>query len=221
MAKHMTAGEAVKAYIESGSSIMVGGFYSVGAPEDIIDEIMLQDRRELTIINNDCGEPGRGVGKLLYGGRVARLIASWCGLTPIAGELAEAGKLDLEFNPQGTFVERIRAGGYGLGGVLTSVGLNTMVEKKWGERVRLNGRDFLYHTPLRADIAIVEAYRADEAGNLVFYRSQRNFCPAMCFAADAVIASVVNPVGELGSIDPDEVDVPGPLVTVLVQKGGQ
>ncbi len=133
--------------------------------------------------------------------------------------MVEKGEIELELNPQGTLIERIRAGGFGLGGVLTPTGLGTIVEERgYGTRIRLNGRDWLYHTPLKADGAVVEAFDADEAGNLVFRRTQRNFCDTMCFAAETVIASVVNPIRKKGEIDPDGVMVPGVVVDYLVQR---
>ena len=205
--------------IKDGSVIHVGGFYSVGTPEDIIDEIIRQKIKDLTIISNDGGTPDEGVGKLIYNGNVKKLIVSWCGLTPIVPELVEKNMMELELNPQGTLVERIRAAGYGLGGILTPTGLGTVIEENGvGERVKLNNEDWLYHTPLKADVTVVEAYRADYNGNLMFRRTQKNFCQVMCTASDLVIASVVNPIVEMGELDPDEIMVPGTFVDVLVQR---
>jgi len=219
MAEIMDVKDAVKK-IKSGSVIHVGGFYSVGTPDDIIDEMVALRLRDLTLICNDGGTPAEGIGKLIYSGCVKKLICSWCGLTPIVPELVEKGEMELELNPQGTLVERIRAAGYGLGGILTPTGLGTIVEEKWGERVVFNGSDLLYHTPLKADVALVEAYNADKNGNLIFRRTQRNFCPVMCTAADLVIASVVQPIVEMGELEPDQIMVPGPLVDILVQQKG-
>lgn len=220
MAVIMDVKEAVKR-IENGSVIHVGGFYAVGTPDDIIDELIAQGKKELTIVNNDGGTPTEGIGKLIYAGCVKKLICSWCGLTPIVPELVNRGEMELELNPQGTLVERIRAAGYGLGGVLTPTGLGTTIEEKgWGQRVKMNGNEYLYHTPLKADVTIVEAYQADKAGNLIFRRTQRNFCDVMCFASDMVIASVVEPIAEMGQLEPDHVMVPGPIVDILVQQKG-
>lgn len=205
--------------IKDGSVIHVGGFYAVGSPDNIIDEIIRQDIKNLTIISNDGGTPNEGIGKLIYKGNVKKLIVSWCGLTPIVPELVNNGEMELELNPQGTLVERIRAAGYGLGGVLTPTGLGTIIEKDGiGKRINLNNEEWLYHTPLKADITIVEAYKADKNGNLVFRRTQNNFCQVMCTASNLVIASVVNPIVEMGELDPDEIMVPGTFVDVLVQK---
>jgi len=132
--------------------------------------------------------------------------------------LVDKGELELELNPQGTLVERIRAAGYGLEGILTLTGLDTMIEEKgYGKRVNLDGKDVMYHTPIKADVTIVEAYEADKNGNLIFRRTQRNFNDVMCFAGDLVIASVVKPIKEKGELDPDSIMVPGTLVDILVQ----
>jgi len=208
--------------IKDGASIHVNGFYQIGTPEDIIDEIIAQGKKDLTIINNDAGSQTEGIGKLIYAGLVKKLICTWCGLNPKVPELLDQGLLELELNPQGTFVERIRAAGYGLGGILTPTGLGTIVEEKgWGTRVVMNGREWLYHTPLKADVCLLEAYIADEAGNLIFRRTQRCFGPVMATAADLVIASVVQPIVKKGDLDPDQVMVPGALVDVLVQQEGR
>ena len=220
MTKILDLQSAVKK-INDGDVILAGGFLSVGTPEDLVDELVRQGQKNLSIICNDGGSnTGKGVGKLVSSFQVKKFICSWFGYTPLIGELFNKGELDLELNPQGTLAERIRSGGYGLGGVLTPTGIDTMIEEKWGERVTLNGRDWLYHTPLRGNVAIVEAYRADESGNLIFRRAQRNFCPVICFAADLVIASVVNPIEPVGSLEPDEIIVPGVVVDILVPQKG-
>lgn len=219
MNKIITAEEAISK-IQNGSTLMIGGFYAVGTPEALVNEIIRQGKKDLTIINNDCGKPSTALGKLLYSGSIRKVIMSWCGyLTELPG-MVERGEVELELNPQGTLIERIRAGGFGLGGVLTPTGLGTMIEERgYGERVHLNGRDWLYHKPLKADFTIVEAYEADEAGNLIFRRTQRNFGDMMCYAGETVISTVVNPIRKKGEIDPDAVMVPGVLVDYLVQEG--
>jgi len=218
MLQLMSAGDAVR-LIPDGASIHVNGFYQVGTPEDLIDEIIAQHKRGLTIANNDAGSETEGIGRLIYAGLVKKLICTWCGLNSKLPELLKDGKIELELNPQGTFVERIRAAGYGLGGILTPTGLDTVIEEKGiRTRVTMNGRDWLYHTPLRADVCLLEAYRADDAGNLIFHRTQRCFGPVMATAADLVIASVVKPIVKRGELDPEAVMVPGVLVDVLVQQ---
>ena len=204
--------------IKDGDVVLAGGFYAIGTPDNIIDEIIRQGKKNLTIVTNDGGTPTEGVGKLIYNGCVKKLILSWCGATPLVPELIEKGMLELELNPQGTLVERIRAGGYGLEGILTKTGLGTMIEKKgYGIRVHLNEQDMMYHTPIKGDVTIVEAYESDKAGNLIFRRTQRNFNDVMCTASTLVIASIVNPIKEMGMLDPDIIMVPGVFVDVLVQ----
>lgn len=122
--------------------------------------------------------------------------------------------------PREAWPERIRAGGFGLGGILTPTGLNTLVEEKWGERVHLNGKDWLYQTPIRGNVTLLEAWRADETGNLIFKHTQRNFSTVMAYASDLVLVSVVNPIEPTGSLDPDEIMVPGVVVDKLVQQEG-
>lgn len=205
--------------IPNGATIMVGGFYTVGTPEDLVDELIRQGKKDLVVINNDFGRPDTALGRLLYAGHIRKMFLSWSGYLTKLPEMVEKGEVEMELNPQGTLVERIRAGGFGLGGILTKSGLGTIIEeKKYGSRINLNGEDWLYHTPLRADFTLVHAFDADFAGNLVFRRTQRNFSEMMCFAADTVIASIYNPIKQKGEIDPDHVMVPGPLVDYLVQE---
>lgn len=220
MNKRISVEEAVSK-VKDGAVVMVGGFYTLGTPERLIDELRLQGQKNLTIINNDGGNPNSALGRLLYSGNVKKAYLSWCGYLGKLPDMVERGEIELELTPQGTLIERIRAAGFGLGGVLTPTGLSTMIEERgYGERVHLNGRDWMYHTPLKADVTLVEAYDADEAGNLIFRRTQRNFCDTMCFAGDVVIASVINPIQKKGGIDPDAVMVPGAVVDYLVQREG-
>ena len=244
MKKLISVEEAVSK-IKDGDTIMVGGFYTVGTPENIVDEILRQGKKDLTIINNDGGNPNSALGRLLYSGNVKKVYLSWCGYLDKLPDMVDSGEIDLELNPQGTLVERIRAGGFGLGGILTPTGLGTMIEEKgYGQRIHLNGRavrnrydeinnqlqdptvinnNELYRSLMKDYknlTPIVEAYDADEAGNLIFRRTQRNFCDTMCFAGETVIASVVNPIKKNGEIDPDAVMVPGVVVDYLVQREG-
>jgi acetate CoA/acetoacetate CoA-transferase alpha subunit len=207
--------------IKRGDAVLIGGFLENGAPENIIKEMVRQGQKDLTVICNDGGYgKGAGSGSLVATGQVKKFISSWIGYTPIIGELYDTDQMELELIPQGTLVERIRAGGFGLGGVLTPTGLGTLIEEKWGKRVHVNDKDYLYHTPLRGNVAIVEAYKADNLGNLKFRRSQRNFSQIMCLAADIVIASIVNPIEPAGNLDPDEIDVPHVVVDYLVPQKG-
>lgn len=213
----ITSVQEAASSITSGSIVHVGGFYAQGTPENIIDEIIKQGIGDLTVISNDAGGPSEGVGKLIEAGRVKKLICSYVGLTPLVPDLVAKKELELELVPQGTLVERIRCAGFGLGGVLTPTGLGTHLEDE-KQVLELDGKRWLYDTALKADFAIIEAYTADKAGNLIFRRTERNFNVVMSSAADVVIASVVEPILEAGAMDPDQVMVPGILVDVLVRR---
>lgn len=217
MAKIMNAEQAVN-LIHDGDVVLFSGFYGNGTAPDIVDEMVKQNKKELTVVNNDGGDPEKGVGRLIYNRQVKKFICTWCGRTPLVPELDAAGEMELELCPQGSMAERIRAAGFGLGGILTPTGLSTIVEERWGERVHLNGKDWLYQSPIHGNVAVLEAWRADEAGNLIFRHTQRNFSTVMAYAADLVIVSVVNPIEKAGSFDPDEIMVPGIVVDVLVQQ---
>jgi acetate CoA/acetoacetate CoA-transferase alpha subunit len=204
--------------IQTGDTILAGGFYGNGTPAGIVDELLRQGQKNLTIVNNDGNTTEKGVGRLIATGQVSKFICSWCGRLPIVAQLSSEGRLELEICPQGTLAERIRAGGFGLGGVLTPTGLGTMVEEKWGARVTLGGKDWLFHTPLRGNVAIIEAETADTAGNLVFHLTQRAFSVAMCYAADLVIVEVTGSIVPAGTISPEHIDVPGIVVDILVRR---
>jgi acetate CoA/acetoacetate CoA-transferase alpha subunit len=219
LSKIQSVEEAVSG-IKDGASILISGFYGNGTPEGIIDEIIRQGQRDLLLYNNDFNTVEKGAGRLVASGQARKIVCTWYGRLPLASDLSQAGKLDMEICPQGTFAERIRAGGYGLGGVLTQTGLGTVVEAQGARRVTIDGADWLYHPPIRADFALVEARRADTAGNLRFHLAQRNFGPVMCTAADLVIAEIQSLIEPAGVFHPDDVHVPGVLVDVLVQGKG-
>ena len=159
--------------IPDGAVLMVGGFMAVGTPERIIDEIVRQNKRDLTVIANDTAMPGKGIGKLVAAKRVRRVVASHIGLNPETQRQMMAGEIEVELVPQGTLIERIRAGGYGLGGVLTQTGLGTTVADG-KPRIEVNGKSYLLETPLRADFALVQAFVADYLGNLGYALTARN-----------------------------------------------
>src|SRR3974390_2182072 len=202
------------AMIPDGASLMIGGFMAVGTPERVIDEIVRQNKRNLTLIANDTASPGNGIGKLIAAKLVKKAIVSHIGLNPETQRQMTAGELEVELVPQGTLLERIRAGGHGLGGVLTQTGIGTMVEGG-KQRVEVNGRTYLVETPLRADFALVQAFLADYLGNLSYALTARNFNPGIAMAADVVIAGADNIV-PVGVIAPDHVVTPAPLVNYLV-----
>jgi acetate CoA/acetoacetate CoA-transferase alpha subunit len=210
--KTMPISEAV-AMIPDGANIMIGGFLGVGTPERLVDELVRQGRRDLSIIANDTAKPGTGIGKLISAKLVRKVIASHIGLNPETQQQMMAGELSVELVPQGTLIERIRAGGYGLGGVLTATGLGTVVEEG-KQKIAVNGKEFLLETPLRADFALIHAFLADYLGNLSYALTARNFNPLMAMAATTVIAGAENIV-PVGLIAPDHVVTPAPLVDYL------
>jgi acetate CoA/acetoacetate CoA-transferase alpha subunit len=214
--KAVSVEEAV-AMIPNGASVMVGGFMGIGTPERLLDELVRQRKSELSIISNDAAVPGRGVGKLFDASLVSTLTTSHIGLNPNVQKQMMANKVAVGLVPQGTLVERIRAGGCGLGGVLTPTGVGTMVED--GKRqIDVDGKYYLLETALRADFALVHAFLADYLGNLSYALTARNFNPVMAMAADIVIVTAENIV-PVGVITPDHVVTPAPLVDYLVVNG--
>src|SRR5262245_17722802 len=205
------------AMIPNGARLMIGGFMAVGTPERIIDEILRQKKRDLTVIANDTAMPGKGIGKLVEAKLLRKVIVSHIGLNPETQKQMMNGDLEVELVPQGTLIERIRAGGFGLGGILTQTGLGTSVED--GKKtVEVEGRLYLVETALHADFALVQAFLADYSGNLSYALTARNFNPVMAMAADTVIVTAehIVPVGVIG---PDQVATPAPLVDYLVANG--
>jgi acetate CoA/acetoacetate CoA-transferase alpha subunit len=214
--KPVSAEEAV-AMIPNGASIMVGGFMAVGTPQRLLDELVRQKKSDISLISNDAATPGKGVGKLFDGAQVSRMIGTHIGLNPKAQQQMLGNQIKVELIPQGTFVERIRAGGCGLGGVLTPTGVGTLVEDG-KQKIEVGGKPYLLETALRADFALVHAFLADYAGNLSYALTARNFNPVMAMAADTVIVTAEHIV-PVGVIAPDHVVTPGPLVDYLVGNG--
>jgi len=196
---------------------MVGGFMGVGTPERLLDELVRQRKSELTIISNDAAVPGRGVGKLFDASLVATITASHIGLNPKAQQQMMANKVAVSLVPQGTLVERLRAGGCGLGGVLTPTGAGTIVEEG-KQQIEIDGKQFLLETALRSQFALVHAFLADYLGNLSYALTARNFNPVMAMAADTVIVTADHIV-PVGVIAPDHVVTPAPLVDYLIANG--
>jgi acetate CoA/acetoacetate CoA-transferase alpha subunit len=214
--KAVSAEEAV-AMIPNGASVMVGGFMGVGTPERLLDELVRQQKSGLSIICNDAAVPGKGVGKLFDAALVSSLIGSHIGLNPKVQQQMMANEIAVDLIPQGTFVERIRAGGYGLGGVLTPTGVGTIVAEG-KRRIEIEGKEFLVETALRARYALVHAFLADYLGNLAYALTARNFNPIMAMAADTVIVTAEHIV-PVGVIAPDHVVTPAPLVDFLITNG--
>jgi acetate CoA/acetoacetate CoA-transferase alpha subunit len=215
MGKTVKVANAVEA-IPHGATLMIGGFMGVGSPLRLIDELVRQVRTDLTVISNDTARPGFGIGKLISARLVRRVITSHIGTNSETQRQMLNGELEVELVPQGTLAERIRAGGHGLGGVLTPTGVGTMVEH--GKRtLEIGGRTFLLELPLRAQFALVNARRADHIGNLTYAMTARNFNPLIAMAADVVIAEPQEIV-PVGVIAPDDVMTPAVLVDFLIAR---
>lgn len=202
--------------VKDGMTIMVGGFLANGSAERVIDAIVEKGTKDLTIIANDSSYSDRTIGKLLKNGQVKKLIVSYIGATPEAVTMMNNGELEVEFVPQGTLAERVRAGGSGLGGFLTPTGVGTEIAEG-KEHITVNGREYLLELPLRADVALIGASVADGHGNLVYKGTSGNFNPLMATAADIVIAEPKEIV-ESGTIAPECVHTPYILVDYVVNK---
>ena len=206
--------EEAVALIPDGATLMIGGFMGVGSPERVIDELIRQGKRNLTVIANDTAVPGRGIGKLVDASLVGRTIASHIGLNPVTQRQMIDKKMIVDLVPQGTLIERIRAGGCGLGGVLTPTGVGTIVEEG-KQKIKVDGKSYLVETALRADFALVHAFLADYLGNLSYALTARNFNPIIAMAAETTIVTAEHIV-PVGLIPPDHVITPAPLVDYLV-----
>lgn len=214
----ITTMERAMALINDGTALMYGGFGGIGNPPGLIQGILDKGVKDLVLIGNDAAFPEVGIGRVVAAGRARKLIASHIGSNPAAGTLMSAGKLEVEFSPQGTLAERIRAAGVGLGGVLIDVGLGTIAEE--GKRkIEADGRTYLLETPLGADVAIVSAKKADPFGNLVFDKTARNFNPLVAMAGRITIAEAEEIV-PLGSLNPEEIVTPGVFVDWIVPGKG-
>ena len=206
--------EKAVAMIPDGASLMIGGFMGVGTPERLMDELTRQGKRDLTVIANDTAMPGRGIGKLIAAKAVRKAIVSHIGLNPETQQKMISGEIEVELVPQGTLIERIRAAGYGLGGILTPTGVGTMVED--GKRkIEVDGKQYLLETPLHADFALMEAFLSDYYGNLIYALTARNFNPVIAMAATTVIVDAAHIV-PVGMISPDHVVTPAVLVDFVI-----
>ncbi|MEM6421523.1 MAG: 3-oxoacid CoA-transferase subunit A [Pseudomonadota bacterium] len=208
--------EEAAALIPDGAKVLIGGFMGVGSPHRLIDAMVARGVKDLTVVANDTAYPGFAIGKLITAGAVAKAIVSHIGLNPETQQKMIAGEMEVDLVPQGTLVERIRAAGVGLGGVLTATGIGTPVEE--GKQiVEVEGKRFLLETPIKGDFALIAARQADYVGNLEYSLTAHNFNPIMAMAAETVIAepSLIVPVGV---ISPDAVKTPGILVDHLLER---
>ncbi len=218
MNKVLADASAAVALIPDGATIMMGGFGLCGIPENLIAALHARGTRQLTIISNNAGVDTFGIGILLQTRQVKKMISTYVGENQEFERQCLSGELELELVPQGTFAERIRAGGAGIGGFFTPTGYGTVVAEGKETRV-IDGRPYVLETPLRADFAFVKAFRGDRLGNLVYRRTARNFNPMMATAAAVTIAEV-DEIVEPGTLDPDAIVTPGIFVKHIFQGAG-
>lgn len=213
VSKRISVNEAVEK-VKDGMTIMIGGFLGVGAPEGLIDALVAKGVKDLTIIANDTAFVDKGLGKLIVTKQAKKVIVSHIGTNKETGRQMTAGELDVQLVPQGTLAEQVRSGGAGLGGVLTPIGLGTVVEEG-REKIVVQGKEYLLFEPLRADVALIYGSIVDEKGNVFYGKTSRNFNPLMASAADVVICEAQKVVA-VGEIDPHMVMTPGIFVNYIV-----
>lgn len=205
-----SSGAKALSQILDGQTIMVGGFGGPGTPFTLIELLRQQGTKNLTLIKNDANEPGIGISKLLEAGQVQTLISSHLGLNPTAVAMMNRRELEVLLYPQGILAEKIRAGGAGLLGILTDIGVDTILRES-RQLLHIDGREAILEKALRADVTLIHAAVADRVGNLIFAKSARNFCPLMATAATTVIVEVEKVV-DTGTLDPDQIHLPGAFV---------
>ncbi|MDN5342194.1 MAG: acetate CoA/acetoacetate CoA-transferase alpha subunit [Oceanotoga sp.] len=216
MNKLISIEEAIE-NIKDGSIIMVGGFLGCGTPHKIIDALVKKGVKDLTIIANDTSYIDYGVGKLVFNKQVKKVIASHIGTNKETGRQMNEKEIEVDLVPQGTLAERIRAAGYGLGGILTPTGVGTVIEEN-KQKIEVNGEIYLLEEPLKADFALIYGHKVDKKGNIIYNKSTKNFNPIMATAADTVIVEA-NELVEIGDLDPNFVMTPGIFVDYIV--GGE
>lgn len=200
--------------VKDGMTIMVGGFLANGTPEKLIDALVQKNVKNLTLICNDTGFPERGVGKMVVNKQFKKMIVSHVGTNPETANQMNSGETEVVLTPQGTLAEKVRCGGYGLGGFLTPTGVGTEVETGKEKKV-IDGKEYLLELPLKADVALIKASVADKKGNMIFSKTTKNFNPIMAMAADIVIVEA-DKIVEIGEIDPDQVMSSGIFVDYIV-----
>jgi acetate CoA/acetoacetate CoA-transferase alpha subunit len=216
MNKLVSIDEAVD-MIKDGMTIMVGGFLGCGNPHKIIDKLVEKNVKDLTLICNDSSFPDYGVGKLVVNHQIKKLIASHVGTNPETGRQMNAGEMEVVLVPQGTLAEQVRAGGAGLGGILTPTGVGTVIEEG-KEKITVDGVEYLLEKPLKADVALIAGQKVDKFGNIVYFGATRNFNTIMATAADIVIVEAEEVV-EVGDLDPNDVVTSGIFVDYIVDGG--
>lgn len=210
--------DSFKGILKDGMTLMIGGFLGCGTPENLIDAVLESKVKDLTIIGNDTSFVDKGIGKLIVSNQVKKVIVSHIGTNPETGRLMNEGKLEVELSPQGTLIERVRAGGFGLGGVLTPTGVGTIVEEG-KEKLTINKKEYLLEMPLRADLALVKGNQADVFGNTIYMGTTKNFNPMIATASDTVIVEA-DEIFNVGELNKELIMTPGVLVDYIV-KGGE
>ena len=211
---HSDATSALAGLLRDGMTIMAGGFGLCGIPETLIEAVKEAGVKDLTVVSNNCGVDGWGLGRLLDNGQIKKMVSSYVGENKLFAQQYLSGQLELEFNPQGTLAERIRAGGAGIPAFFTKTGVGTVVAD--GKEVReFNGQSYVMETGLVADLSIVKAWKGDTEGNLVYRKTARNFNPMMATAGEITVAEVEELV-QPGEIDPDHIHTPGIYVKRII-----
>lgn len=208
--------EKLKDIFKDDMTIMIGGFLGCGTGEKLIDALIELDVKNLTIIGNDTSFVDRGIGRLIVNNQVKKVITSHIGTNAQTGKLMNEGKLEVELSPQGTLIERVRAGGFGLGGILTPTGVGTLVEEN-KEKISINNKEYLLEYPLRADVALVKGSIVDEFGNTVYKGTSKNFNPMIAMASDIVIVEAEEFVNT-GEINKEMIMTPGVVVDYIVKE---
>jgi len=216
MNKIISINDAVN-MLKDGDTVMIGGFLAVGTPNKLIDAIVEKGVKDLTLICNDSGFIDKGVGKMVVNKQFKKIIASHIGTNKETGRQMMAGETEVVLVPQGTLIEQVRAGGHGLGGVLTATGIGTEVEKG-KDIVTVDGKQYLLEKPLKADVALIFGNKVDKYGNIHYHGSTRNFNNMMAAAAEITIVEAVEIV-EIGELDPNSVHTPGVFVNYIVDGG--
>lgn len=197
-----------------GMTVMIGGFLGCGVPDNLIDYLVSINTKDLTIIANDTTFENEGIGKLIGNNQVKKVIVTHVGTNPMVGKYLFEGKLEVELVPQGTLIERIRAGGYGLGGILTPTGVGTEVEKG-KKKIIVDNKEFLLELPIRGDVSLIYATQSDEFGNLYYEGTTKNFNEMMCMASDKVIV-LPDELVKTGKLDKSKIMTPGVVVDYIV-----